>query len=182
MRWSFPVFPSSLTRLYRIQHVTASIRSCGNYAKATVKDIPPASGDIVHATCRFLQSSSNIWRMTVLLVALDRRHHESQHKPVLEEKKIPTFGGCHLATPLKSSSCEARESVCGESFCLSWKPRSTHLAVALRKLPCLSVLMVSTHRPVTWFFALTFLMSMRSKNSLSTQDLCSRCFASANCL
>ena len=73
---------------------------------------------------------------------------------------------------------EAGESVCWYSFCVSWKSLNTHVSFALRKLPCLSVLMVSTHRPVTNFFGLTFLMSMRSKTSLSTQDLYSRCFAS----
>ena len=51
------------------------------------------------------------------------------------------------------------------------KPLNTHLASALRKMPCLSVLMVSTHRPVTKFLGLNFLMLMRSKTSLSTQDL-----------
>ena len=51
---------------------------------------------------------------------------------------------------------EAGESVCWYSFCLSWKPLSTHLAFAFRKLPCLSVLMVSTHLPVTQFLGLTF--------------------------
>ena len=109
------VFPSSLTRLYRIQHVTASIGSCGNHAIATqclVKDVPPASGGIVHATCRFLQCSSNIWRMTCFWSQVT--HDFTVHikglplkKGCFEigVKKIPTRVGCHLATHPKSWSC-----------------------------------------------------------------------------
>ena len=48
-----------------------------------------------------------------------------------------------------------------QAICPSWKPLSTHLAFVLRKLSCLSVLMVSTHCLVTQFFGLTFLMSTR---------------------
>ena len=75
---------------------------------------------------------------------------------------------------------EARESVCWSSFCLSWKPLNTHLAIVLKKLPCLSVLTVSTNLPVTKFLGWTFLRSTRSKTSLSTQDSHSQWFASAN--
>ena len=127
-----PVFPSSLTRQYRRQHVTAPIGSCGNHAIATqclVKDVPPASGGIVHAICRFLQSSSNLWRITCFWWQLT--HDITVHiirlpskKDCFEinVKKIPTFAG---------NSSEILV------LCLSWKPLSTHLAYALRKLPCL---------------------------------------------
>ena len=71
-----PLVQGSLTRLYWVQHVTASISPRGNHATATqglLKDIPPASGGIIHAVCRFLQSCST-------------HHHDSHHKIVLEER------------------------------------------------------------------------------------------------
>ena len=55
----FPVFPSSLTRLCRIQHLASSVSSCGDHATATqclVKDVPPASRSITHTLCRFFVS------------------------------------------------------------------------------------------------------------------------------
>ena len=64
------LFPGSLTWLCWVQHVTASISSRGKHAITTqclVKDIPPASGSIIHAICRCLQSCSNVWRMTWFL-------------------------------------------------------------------------------------------------------------------
>ena len=42
-----------------VQHVTASISPRGNH-----EDIQPASGGIIHAVCRFLQSCSNVRRMS----------------------------------------------------------------------------------------------------------------------
>ena len=48
-----------------VQHVTASISSCGNNAITTqclAEDVPPASGGIVHAVCWFLLSCSNVRR------------------------------------------------------------------------------------------------------------------------
>ena len=88
-------------------------------------------------------------------------------------KKIPTFAGCHLAAHPKSGSCGSKgASVCWYSFCVSWKSLNTHLAFALRKLPCSSVFMVSNHRPVTSFFCLTFLMSMRSKKKVIIHLAC----------
>ena len=92
----YPVFPSSLTRLYRIQHVTASIGSCGNHAMAAqclVKNVPPASGGIVHATRRFLQSCGNIWRMTCFWWQLtyDIRLFLKEGGFKISVKKIPTF-------------------------------------------------------------------------------------------
>ena len=71
-----------------MQYVTASISSCGNHAIATqslVKNVPPASGSIVHAICRFLQFCSNMVD-DLLLVAIDIRHHDSHHQTVLEER------------------------------------------------------------------------------------------------
>ena len=110
-----PVFPSLPTRLQRIQYVTASTGACRNHAIATqcfIKDIPPASGGIVHAICRFLQPSGKYMADDLLLVAIDTRHHGSHHKTALEEgcfeinvKKISTFACCHLATHPKSWSC-----------------------------------------------------------------------------
>ena len=153
-------------RLLRTQHVTASISSCGNHAIATqcpVKNVPPASGGIVHAICRFLQSCSNIWMtrfwwqltydITIHIMRLSLKESCFQ----INVDKIP---GCLVGNP---GLVDAGESVCRSSFCLSWKPRSTNPAFALWKLPCLSVLMKSTHRPVTQFFGLTFLRSMGSK-------------------
>ena len=134
--------------LYWVQHLTASISSCGDHATPTqglVKDVPPA-WCIIHAVCRFLQSCSNVkrmtcfgWRLThditVHIMGLSLKKNRFE----INMKKIPSFAGL----------VEARESVCKYSFCLSWKPLNTDRAFALRKMPCLSVLMVSTHRPVT---------------------------------
>ena len=47
----------------------------------------------------------------------------------------------------KPGHLDAREFAYWYTLFLSWKPLSTHLACALRKFPCLSVLMVSTHLP-----------------------------------
>ena len=145
-----------------------------------------------HRSCHLQDSSVLQQKMAddLLLVAIDTRHHDSHHKTALQERLFCDQRD-KRSQPLLAADwqlirypglVEAGESVCWQSFCLSWKPRGTHLTFALRKVPCLSVLMVSTHRPVTQFFDLTFLMSMRSKTSLSTQDLYSRRFASASCL
>ena len=95
-----PVFPSSLTRLYRIQHVTASVGSCGIHAMATqclVEDIPPASRRIVHAICRFLQSGSNIWRMTCFWWQLT-------HDITVHIIKLPFQKGCFEINVKNNSS------------------------------------------------------------------------------
>ena len=67
-----------------------------------------------------------------------------------------------------------------------WKPANLSLDVpvglSLQEVGFLSVLLVSTHLPVTYFLGLTFLRSTRSKTSLSFQDLFSWFFASTNCL
>ena len=141
---------------------------------AFVEKVPPAPR-------RFLQSRSHIKRMTCLWWQLTHNITIHSIRLSMEDcwlqinvKNVSTLAGCHFA--------EARESVCWYSFCLSLRPLNTHLAFALKKLPCLYVLTVSTHLPVTKFLALTFLRSTRSKTSLSTQDLPSQCFASANWL
>ena len=93
------VVPSSLTRLYGVQHETASISSCGNHTitrQCFIKDVPPASGDIIHAVCRFLQSCSNARRMTCFDCLK------------INEEDVPTSAGCHLATHPKSGSSGSR--------------------------------------------------------------------------
>ena len=104
-----------------MQHVTASIGSCGNHATATqcfVKNVPPASGSIVHATCRLLQSCSNIRWMTCFLWHLTYDITIHIIRLSLKEgcfginvEKIPTFACCHLATHPKSWSC-GRRRIC----------------------------------------------------------------------
>ena len=108
------LFPGPLTWLYWVQHVTASISSCGNHATATqglVKDVPPASWGIIHAVCRFLQSCSNVrrmtcfgWRLThditVHIMGLSLKKNRFE----INMKKIPSVTGCHLATYPKSRS------------------------------------------------------------------------------
>ena len=113
-----PVFPSSLTRLYRIQYVATSISSCGNHtisAWCLVKNVPPSSRCIIHTKCRFLQSCSNFWWMTCFWWQL--AHNITIHIIRLSLKKgcfeinvekIPTFVGCHLATHAKSRSGGSR--------------------------------------------------------------------------
>ena len=57
----------------------------------------------------------------------------------VEKKKDPNFCWLLFENSRNPGLAEAGESVCKYSFCLSWNPLSTHLAFALRKLPCLSV-------------------------------------------
>ena len=68
-----------------------------------------------HAICRFLQSCSNVWRMTCLWWQLT--HNITVHILRLSLKKgcfeinvekISTFAGCHLATQPKSQSSRSR--------------------------------------------------------------------------
>ena len=112
--------PGSLTRLCWVQHVTASISSRGKLATATqclVKDIAPASGGIIHAVWRFLQSCSNVRRMSCFWWQLT--HNITVHirglslkKSCFEIKveKIPSLACCHLATHAKSGSCGCRRN------------------------------------------------------------------------
>ena len=110
-------FLSSLTRLYWVQHMTASISSRRNRtitAQRLVKDIPPASRGIIYALCKFLQSGSNVWWMTCFSWWLTRNitvHiiRLSLKKSCLEinMKKIPSTG-CHLTTHSKSGSSRSR--------------------------------------------------------------------------
>ena len=170
----FPVFPSSLTRLCRIQYAATSVSSCGNHTITTRVLCQECSTSVEeHHSCR-VQVSSILQQWMVddlLLMAIGAQHHGSHHKIVLQKscfeinvKKIPSFAGCHLTAHSNPDLVEAGESVRKYSVCLSWKPLLTHLAFALRKLSCLAVVIVSTHRPETSFLGLTFLLSMRSKN------------------
>ena len=57
----------------------------GYHATATqglVKDVPPASGCIIHAVCRLQQCNEDV----LLLVEVDTQHHCSHHQIALEEK------------------------------------------------------------------------------------------------
>ena len=91
-------------------------------------------------------------------------------------EKIPTSTDSLLATHSRSWSCGNRGIGLLVIFFLVLENLSVPIwPLLLRKLPCLSVLMVRPHRPVTEFFGLTFLISMKSEASLSTQDLYSRC-------
>ena len=152
------MFPSLLTRLPRMQYVTASIGSCGNHAMAAqclFKNVSPASGSIVHAMCRFLQSCSNIWWMTCfwwqltndITIHIMRFSLKESCLEINVEKSQSSLAATWqlIRNP---GLVDAGESARRQSFCLSWKHRSTHMAFALRNLPCLSVLMVSTHRLV----------------------------------
>ena len=135
---------SSLTRLYRVQHVTASTSSCGNHAMTTqclVKNVPPASGSIIHAICRFLQSSSNIWCMTCF--RWQSTHNITVHTIRLSLKEscleinvkdVPLFAGCNLATHPKSGWKQENRSadipsVCPENLSIPiWlSPRGSYL-------------------------------------------------------
>ena len=63
-------FASSLTQPYWVKHVTASASSREKNAvtaRCFVKNVPPASGGIIPAVCRLLQSCSNMNRMTCFL-------------------------------------------------------------------------------------------------------------------
>ena len=87
-----PVRWSLVSRVPKFAHATVlntARNNMGRHAKATqclVKDVPPASGGIVHAICRF----SSIWQQCMeeelRLVAIDKQHHGSHHKTVLEER------------------------------------------------------------------------------------------------
>ena len=81
-----------------------------------------------------------------LLVVIDTQHHDSHKKTVFERKlsQDPCENFPILAAAIWQLIRNPRYS-----FCLSWKPLNTNLACALRKFPCLSVLMVSTQLPVT---------------------------------
>ena len=164
-----PVLSSLLTRLYRIQHV------------ATVGIIPQvrsALSRMFHHRRRaslipyagFFNIAANIWWMTCFWWQL--AHNITIHITILSlnkgcfeinVEKIPTAAGCHMATHPKSRSTRSRRIDLQVILLLSWNPLNTHLDFALRKLPCLWVSVVSTHRPVTQFFGLNFLQSTRSK-------------------
>ena len=180
-----PVFPSSLTRLCRIQHVAASIGSCGNHAIAhcLVKDVPPTSRGIVHAICKFLQSGSNVLLMTCLWWQLT--HDITVHilrLPLkkgcfeINMKKIPTSIGCLLATHSKSWSCGSRGIGLLVTLLLVLETPQYPSGLCLEEVAQL-VRLDGEHASSGHF-----LMSMRSKTSLSTEDVYSRVFASANCL
>ena len=79
-------------------------------------------------------------------------------------KKIPSFAGCHVATHPKSGSCGSRGISLWVFFLFVLETSQYQSGLCSGELSCLSVLMVSTHRPVTYFLGLNFLMSMRSKN------------------
>ena len=154
--------PSSpeLTRLCRIQHVTASVSSCGNHAITTqsfLKEVPPSVGG--HHSCHMQVSSvmQQCEEDDLLLVAIDTRHHGSHHKTALEDRLF--WNQCEKDSNLcwlpSGNSSEIRvlwkqgilfadiPSVCRGNLSIPILP------FALRKLPCMSVLMVSTHLPVT---------------------------------
>ena len=77
-------------------------------------------------------------------------------------EKIPIFAGCHLATHPKSLFCGSKGTGLLEMVLLA-----TWLS-ALEKLPCSSVLMMSTHRPNT---DLTFLINEMKNLIVSPWDL-----------
>ena len=129
------------------QHRSAPVGNHARTKQCFVKDGPPTSGGIIHAKSRFLQSCCNVRRMACFWWQLT--HHITDHiaSLLLKEscfkinaKNVPSFAACHLATHPKSGSL--------------WKQGNPSADVPfwplpLGKLPCLSVLMVSTHSPVT---------------------------------
>ena len=110
--------PGSPTRLYWVQHVTASVSSRGNHAitaQCLVKNVPPASGGIIHAVCRFLQFWGNIgritcfwWQFTHNITIHTIRLSMKESCLTINVKDVPTLAGCHLATHPKSGSCGSR--------------------------------------------------------------------------
>ena len=97
----------------------ARSRDCIEYHDMTtqchVKNVPPASGCIVHAIFRFLQSCSNTWRMTCFWWQLTYGMTIHMIRLSLKKgcfeinvEKITTFAGCHLATHPKSWSCGSK--------------------------------------------------------------------------
>ena len=80
-----------------------------------MKDVPPASRSIIHAESRFLQSCSNIRRVTCFWWQLTHNVTVHTMRLLLKEsclkiivKNAPTFAGFHLATHPKSGSCGSR--------------------------------------------------------------------------
>ena len=138
MRWS------SVSRVPKLAHATVLSTARNTIdqlvwepchtTQCLVKDVPPASGGIIHAICRFLQSCRNVWRSDLLLVAIDTQHHSSHHKTVLEEKLSQDQCGKDLNFCLAAiwqlnrnpGLVEAGESVCNYSLCLSWNPLSIY--------------------------------------------------------
>ena len=119
--------PSSLTRLCRVQHVTTSISSRGNGAVTTqclVKNVPPASRCIIHAMCRFLQSCSDVRRMTCFCWQLTHNITTHTIRLSLKEsclkingKDVAIFAGSRVTTHPKSRSCGSRR-ICLLTFLL----------------------------------------------------------------
>ena len=79
-------------------------------------------------------------------------------------EKIPIFAGCHLATHPKSLFCGSKGTGLSEMVLLA-TPSS---GFVLEKLPCSSVLMMSTHRPNT---GLTFPINEMKNLTVSPWDL-----------
>ena len=83
------LFPSSRTRLCRVQNVTTSISSRVNHAITTqclVKNVPPSVEE--HHSCH-MQVSSIMQQCEedgLLLLAIDTQHHDSHHWTVREGK------------------------------------------------------------------------------------------------
>ena len=180
MRW--PLVPSVPKLAYATVNVTAPIGSCGNHATATqcfVKNVPPASRCIIHTICRFLQSCSNTWWMicfwwqlahniTIHIMRLSLKKGCSE----ITVEKIPTFAGCLLATHPKSWSRGSRRIGLYLILLLVLETSQYPSGLrALRKLSCLSVLMVSTHRPVTKFFGMNIRTSLSCQSRMSTRGV-----------
>ena len=110
--------PISLACLGWVQHITTSVSSCRNHTITTecfVYKVPPAWRRIIHAMTRFLQSCSDIRRMTCFWWQLTHNIAIHTMRLSLKEsclkinvKNVPTLAGCHLATYPESGSCGSR--------------------------------------------------------------------------
>ena len=153
--WSGHVVPFRFDLFQKDHRSQAFLHDCGNKAIATqclVQSVPPVSGGTVHAICRFLQSCGNFlwmtcfwWQLTYDITIHTIRLSLNEGCFEINADKIQLLLAAIWQLIRNPGLVEAGESVCWYSFCLSWKPRSTNLAFAPRKLP----LMVSTHRPAT---------------------------------
>ena len=158
--WLF-LFPGSLTWLYWVQHVTAPISSIvgtmPQLAQGLVKDVPPASRR--PHSCRMQVSSSLAamwWRMACFWWQLT--YNITVHIVRLSLKNS-CFCDQYAKDPIPcwlpyGNSLEIRvlwkQGIRLLIFLLlNLETSQCPSGPGLRKLPCLSVLMVSTHRPVT---------------------------------
>ena len=91
------------------QHRSALVGIHAITTKCFVQNAPPASRGIIQPISRFLESRSNIRRMTCFWWQLTHNITIPSFRLSLKEsclmKSFPTRAGCHVATHPKSRSC-----------------------------------------------------------------------------